>query len=179
MSDSQMASHRLRVTIILLSLALPHYAAAQTDFSGRWIATPDSARAGRGASASPGSGWGSPITITQDAARVVVEAPFFSRYDMQPPVRFAYALSGAETKNALMMGSGVQEQLSHAAWEGSTLVIRTTHLMPNPAGGGDSLRVEVVQRLSLESANRLVVETTRAGVLGGQSITTRTVYTKQ
>ena len=174
-----MASHRLRVTIILLSLALPHYAAAQTDYSGRWVATPDTTRTGRGAIASPGSGWGSSITVTQDASRLVVEAPFFSRYDMQPPVRFTYALTGAETKNTLMLGNGVQEQLSHAAWSGSTLVITTTHLMPNPAGGGDSLRVEVVQRLSLESPNRLVVETTRGGVLGGQSITTRTIYTKQ
>ncbi len=174
-----MPSHRWRVTIILLSLALAHRLPAQTDFSGRWVVAPDSARAGRGTAASPGSGWGSPMTITQDAGRLVVEVPFFSRYDMQPPVRFAYALSGAETKNTLMMGHGVQEQRSRAAWNGSTLEIRTTHVVPNPAGRGDSLRVEVTQRLSLESTNRLVVETTRAGVLGGPSITTRTVYTKQ
>src|SRR4029450_7165012 len=93
---NRMASHRLLATIILLSLALPHYAVAQTDFSGRWAVTPDTARAGRGAIASPGSGWGSPMTITQDAAHLVVEAPFLSRYHMQAPGRLPSALTWAD-----------------------------------------------------------------------------------
>ena len=78
-----------------------------------------------------------------------------------------------------MLGNGVQEQFSPAAWSGATLVITTVHVMPNPSGAGGSLRVEVTQRLSLESPTRLIAETTRAGVLGGPPSTTRSVYTKQ
>jgi hypothetical protein len=167
------------VAILILSTAASTLAAqAPADFSGRWTLAPDTAR-GRGATPSPGSGWGSPITITQDAARLVVEVPVFSRYDMQPPVRLTYALDGTETKNTLMMGRGAQEQVSRAAWSGSALVVTTTYVVPNPASAGDSLHAQVTQRLSLESPIRLVVETTRAGVLGGASVITRTLYTKQ
>jgi pimeloyl-ACP methyl ester carboxylesterase len=149
--------------------------------SGRWVVAQDSAPAGRGRGAlgSPGSGWGSPLTVTQDSARLVVEYSFFSRYDMQPPFRFVYALNGAETTNAVMVGHGAQAQVSRVSWDGPTVVIHTTHLIANPAGTGDSLRVDVTRRLSLESPARLVVETTRAGVLGGASSISRTVYTKQ
>ena len=35
-----------------------------------------------------GSGWGSPLTITQDAKQLVVEQTLFSRCDMQPQLRF-------------------------------------------------------------------------------------------
>ena len=128
---------------------------------------------------SPGSGWGTPLTIAQDSTRLTVEYSFFSRYDLQPPLQFTYALDGSETKNTVMMGLGVQEQLARAVWSGSTLVLTTVHIIANPAGTGDSLRVEVTRRLSLDSPTRLITETTRAGVLGGASSTTRTVYTKQ
>ena len=111
--------------------------------------------------------------------RLTVEYSFFSRYDLQPPLQFTYALDGSETKNTVMMGLGVQEQLARAVWSGSTLVLTTVHIIANPAGTGDSLRVEVTRRLSLDSPTRLIAETTRAGVLGGGSSTTRTVYTKQ
>jgi hypothetical protein len=154
--------------------------AQRPSFAGRWVAAPDTAAPGRGpATGSPGSGWGTPLTITQDSARLSVEYPFFSRYDLQPPLQFTFALDGSETKNTVMMGSGVQEQFSRAVWNGSMLVITTRHVIANPAGAGDSLRVEVTRRLSLESPTRLIAETTRAGVLGGTLSTTRTVYTKQ
>ena len=154
-------------------------AAQQPSFAGRWAAAPDSATGSGPTIGNPGSSWGTPLTITQDSTRLIVEYPFFSRYDMQPPLRFTYALDGSETRNTVMLGNGVQEQFSRATWSGSTMVITTVHVIPNPSGAGDSLRVQVTQRLSLESATRLIVETTRAGVLGGQSSTTRSVYTKQ
>ena len=154
-------------------------AAQQPSFAGRWAAAPDSATGSAPTIGNPGSGWGTPLTITQDSTRLTVEYPFFSRYDMQPPLRFTYALDGSETRNTVMLGNGVQEQFSRATWSGSTMVITTVHVIPNPSGAGDSLRVQVTQRLSLESPTRLIVETTRAGVLGGQSSTTRSVYTKQ
>jgi arylsulfatase len=165
--------------IQVVAVAMP---AQQPSFAGRWAVVPDSTPSGRGAgpaTGSPGSGWGTPLTITQDAARLIVEQPFFSRYDMQPPLKFTYALDGSETRNAVNLGEGEQVQRSRAQWNGATLVITTIHVFPNPSGAGDSLRVEVTQRLSLETPTRLIAETTRAGVLGGSSSVTRTVYTKQ
>src|SRR5262245_43569660 len=124
-----------------------------------------------------GSGWGSPITITQDAQRLTVEYAFFGRGDLQPPLKFVYALDGSETKNSLMMGRGVQTQSSKAAWNGDTLVITTTHTFVDP-GSGKPATTEVKQVLSLESPTSLVVETTRASVDGGPPNTTKTAYKK-
>jgi arylsulfatase len=124
-----------------------------------------------------GSGWGPTITITQDAARLSVEYAFFSRGDMQPPLRFVYALDGSETKNAVMMGQGIQVQPARTKWDGDRLVITTTHSFTDP-GTGKPLTIDVTQTLSLESPTSLVVATTRAGVLGGPATSTRTVYRK-
>ena len=181
MPVTRLDSHSIWFAALAIYASTASVAAAQRpSFAGRWAAAPDSTTSAAGpATGSPGSGWGTPLTIAQDSARLTVEYSFFSRYDLQPPLQFTYALDGTETKNAVMMGFGVQEQLSRAVWTGSTLVITTVHIVANPAGTGDSLRVEVTRRLSLESPTRLIAETTRAGVLGGPSSTTRTVYTKQ
>ncbi|MCI0486929.1 MAG: hypothetical protein L0229_10050 [Blastocatellia bacterium] len=176
-------------------------ATAQTkpDFSGRWTSEPEpaatspggvgqagTAREGEGRRSGGGrrvrigdmgSGWGSTITITQDAGRLTVEYAFFARGDMQPPLKFVYALDGSETKNSVMMGRGIQVQMSRTAWEGDKLVITTAHNFENPSDG-QPMKVEVKQTLSLESPTSLIVETTRSGVLGGPSSTTRTVYRK-
>lgn len=173
-------SLRLLSAALCIQVGAAAVSAQQPSFAGRWAAAPDSTASGAGpATGSPGSGWGTPLTITQNSTRLVVEYPFFSRYDMQPPLQFTYALDGSETRNAVMFGSGLQEQFSRAAWNGATLVITTVHVIANPSGAGDSLRVEVTRRLSLEPPTRLIAETTRAGALGGLPSTTRTVYTKQ
>jgi len=179
--ERRLSSRSLWLTAFVIHVcSLSAAIAQQPSFAGRWAAAPDTTASGRGpATASPGSGWGTPLTIAQDSKRVTVEYPFFSRYDMQPPLQFTFALDGSETKNTVMMGLGVQEQFSHTAWNGSALVITTRHVIANPAGTPDSIGVEVTRRLSLESATRLIVETTRAGAFGGPSSTTRTVYTKQ
>ena len=124
-----------------------------------------------------GSGWGSPITITQDGTKLTVEYAFFARGDMQPPLRFVYALDGTETKNSVMMGRGIQTQISKTAWDGNRLVITTIHTFPNP-DTGKPMATDVKQTLSLESPTSLVVETTRAGVLGGPATTVKTTYRK-
>src|SRR4029434_7956929 len=92
---------------------------------------------GRGGASSGdmGSGWGSNITVTQDANRLTVEYAFFARGDMQPPLRFVYALDGSESKNSVMMGRGIQMQVSKTAWDGDKLVITTTHTFADPATG--------------------------------------------
>jgi hypothetical protein len=72
------------------------------DFSGRWTTDAEPGRAlpppvgaqpiARG---DMGSGWGSTITITQQT-QLVVEYTFFGRGDMQPPLKFVYALDGSD-----------------------------------------------------------------------------------
>jgi hypothetical protein len=171
---------------VLLCLTIAGSAAAQErpDFSGRWTAEaePPPARGGgaggRGSRpADMGSGWGSPITITQDANKLTVEYMFFGRGDMQPPLRFVFALDGSETKNTVMMGRGIQEQTARTSWENNKLVIVTQHKFTDPVSN-KPMTAEVRQVLSLESPTLLVVETTRAGVLGGPSSTSSTNYGK-
>ena len=177
---------------LVASMAIGHAtsAAAQgrPDFSGRWTSGPPpvapSARDAAAARAAPGpptadlgSGWGRTITITQTEQTITVEWPVFSTYDMQPPLRFVYALDGSESVNTVMMGRGVQRQRSRTRWAGDSLVITTTHAFTDPATGRD-VPTEIGQTLVLESAASLVVQTTRPGVSGAPPSTTRMVYTK-
>jgi hypothetical protein len=175
------------IALVLLSASFRFqpeaHAQTRPDLSGRWrteqpaAAQPQQGRAT--ASGTMGSGWGPTITVTQDAERLVVEYPFYSRYDLQPPLRFAYSLSGSETRNSLMVGNGLQEEVSRASWDGNALVIQSVYSTSHPAGGRQILRTEVTRRITLESPTTLVVETTRAGVLGGAPSTTRSVYVKE
>lgn len=164
------------------------------DFSGRWTTEPDPAtttsaaggraagQPGRGAGpgrgglvAEMGSGWGPTITIAQTPAQLTVEYVFFGRGDMQPPLRFTYALDGSETKNSVFMGRGRQLQSSRTSWKGSSLVITTVHTLADPTTG-KPMTADVTQTLSLESPASLVVETNRAGVFGGPATTSKTMY---
>jgi hypothetical protein len=159
-------------------LAVGATAQTRPDFSGRWTSEPSPAGDGqRERIGDMGSGWGPNITITQTAERMTVEYMFFARGDMQPPLRFVFALDGSETKNSVMMGRGIQAQTSKTAWEGDKLVIRTTHSF-GATETGQPLTSEVKQTLALESPTSLIIETTRSGVLGATSSTTRTVYRK-
>jgi hypothetical protein len=172
----------LLIGALVALLAVGATAQTRPDFSGRWTSEPSPAGDGqRNASGERigdmGSGWGPNITITQTAERMTVEYMFFARGDMQPPLRFVFALDGAETKNSAMMGRGIQTQTSKTAWEGDKLVIKTTHSFAGPETG-QPLTSEVKQMLALESPTSLIIETTRGGVLGGPSSTTRTVYRK-
>lgn len=183
-----MPRSRLHIIVFVASLATGVATQSPPDFTGRWTTDPDPALAapagagaprggGPGRSGDMGSGWGSTITIAQSAGRLTVEYAFFGRGDMQPPLKFTYALDGSETRNSVMMGQGLQVQRSTTAWDGAALVITTVHTFTDPASG-KPVPVEVKQRLSLDSATSLVVTTTRAGVLGGPPSTTRTVYRK-
>jgi len=161
---------------------------AQTrpDFSGRWTSEPERATpaprgGGRGGGAARagdmGSGWGPTITVAHDAKRLSVEYLFFARGDMQPPLKFVYALDGSESKNSVMMGRGIQVQTSKTTWDGDKLIITTVHTFENPADS-QPMKIEVKQTLALESPTALIVETTRSSVLGGPPSTTRTAYRK-
>jgi hypothetical protein len=125
-----------------------------------------------------GSGWGAAMTVTQDATQLVVEPVVYTRYDLQPQPRFVYALDGSEARNTVMMGRGFQPLTSRARWDEASLRITTVHTFSDPASG-KPLTIDVTQKLSLESPSRLVIETTRSGVLGGDASTTKTVYVKK
>src|SRR5262245_16230927 len=168
--------------LLRLSLA----AQPPADFSGKWtldapaVATTPAVPGTPAAAAKPGdmgSGWGSPITITQDANRMSVEYVFFSRYDIQPPLKFSYPLDGSSGRNTVSMGRGEQAESSRAQWSGQTLVITTTFEVAE-RGAGKPFTAEVTRKLWLESPTTMIIEVTRSGVLGGAASTTRSVYRK-
>jgi hypothetical protein len=180
----------LSVAIVAMGNAADDGARAQArpDFSGRWTAeagaAPLSSDApagrpdqGRLALGDMGSGWGSPLRITQDGARLVVEQTLFSRYDAAQQPRFVYALDGSETRNAVMISHATQVRVSRTAWDGPSLRITTLYPGIDP-GSGKPFTTEVIHRLSLESPTTLVVEVSRGAALGGAVTTTRTRYRK-
>jgi len=124
-----------------------------------------------------GSGWGDPIMITQDATTLAVEYVFFARGDLQPPLRYVYALDGSETTNTVTMGRGEQSERSRASWTNGTLVITSTYTFINPDTDQPVSGI-YTRTMKLESPTTMVVEVIREGVLGGPSSTTRTVYRK-
>ena len=165
--------------LLILLLGVPQTAAPapgqQTaPLSGRWalVADPAAAGGGRGSRipATAGSGWGQELTIAQTASTVSIERAQFSAYDMQPPMRFEYALDGAESRNVFDIGRGLQEQTSSAAWNGTSLTIVTRH------GRGTALAVEITQVFTVDAAGILSIETTRGGADPSSRSTTLTHY---
>ena len=169
-------------------------AQATPDFSGRWVLVPEppsaAPRGSSGPAGVPGTGWGPDITITQDAGTLAVEFARFARSDMQPPVKLVYRLDGAETRNSINMGRGPQEQASKARWDAGRLEITTVHhfeiassrdAAKTTAGARTpmaSMTSETRHVLWLEPAGVLAIETTHGGALGGQPLTTKTLYKK-
>ena len=117
------------------------------------------------------------MTLTQSASQLVVEYDFFARGDLQPPLKFIYALDGSETRNTVMMGRGIQVQSSRTTWNGDALVIITTHGFADPQTGKPAT-AQLTRTLRLASPTSLVVETVAAGVLGGPESTAKTTYRK-
>lgn len=181
---------RIGVLSVIAAGLLATATAAQqrADFSGAWTSPP--VPASRGGPdylppARPGTGWGPEFTIAQSRDELVVERVFFSRGDLQPVLKFRYALDGSETVNGIWMGRGLQEQVSRVEWQGDNLVITTVHGFVNPETGRAETQ-EVRQTLSLRWSTRspayepaLVVETVASGVMGGPPSSVRTVYTKR
>lgn len=153
---------RLSVAALFV-LAGSASAQARPDFSGEWTRV-DSAEqrsvAAVGDAAfrvgTMGSALGSPLTIRQQGNQLVVAYPYFGTYDLQPPLRFVYALDGSETRNTLMIGHAESVLRSRATWRDSALVITT--VFPAPDGSA-----ELRQSLRLESLTVLIVETMRPG----------------
>ena len=162
------------------------HAQARPDFSGEWRVVDSAASRASVASTGDasfqrgdmGSGWGAALTIKQDASRLSVQYPYFSSYDLQPPILLQYLLDGSESRNSLNVGHAESELRSRAAWDGATLVITTRSAGP-VGSDGRPITVEVRQALSLQSPTVLRVVTTRVGILGAATTTTTVTYGKR
>lgn len=121
-----------------------------------------------------GSGWGTPITITQGADSLAVSFAHFVAYDGQPRLRYVFALDGGETVNRVMIGHTESASRARARWEGATLVLTSLYATPPEVGAAPT---EMRQALSLDAAGRLVVETTRPGARGADVV--RTTYVRR
>ena len=166
----------LLVVVAVGSAPVTGLAQGRPDFTGEWTRA-DSAMEQRSVASvgdagfrtgNMGSGWGSPLTVRQQQTQLVVEYAFFSTYDLQPRLKFTFALDGSESRNAVMIGHTESVLRSRTAWRGDTLVITTQYVAPD--GAPEAL---VRQAISLASPTSLVVETTRGAVA------IRTVYAKR
>ena len=170
-----------KVLVLALVVATTSAGAqARPDFSGEWVRV-DSAEqrsvAAVGDAAfrvgNMGSGWGSPLTIRQDSNQLVVEYAFFGTYDLQPRLRFAFALNGSESRNTIMLSHSESVLRSRVTWRDSSLVVTTTYPVPSGASGGNEVR----QVLTLRSPTVLVIETIRGATNAHVSIAT--TYSKR
>lgn len=172
----------LALVVTLAALAARGDAQALPSFAGAWTrvdsapARPTTAATGDAAfrTGDMGSGWGSPLTIVQTADSLTVSYAQFSTYDIQPRLRFAFALNGSETVNRIIVGHSESALRSRAKWDGASLVVTTLHATPPEVGAAAT---EVRQALSLDTNGRLVIETTRPGARGPNVV--RTTYTKR
>jgi hypothetical protein len=158
------------------------------DFSGAWSTAVQSSAPPTGRPPPPpvpdlGSGWGDEISIVHDTGQLTVERVMFVPREMQPLVRYRFALDGAETENEVTPGRTGRPPVSTTARDGNRLVVTTRYPFQDP-GNGRWLAHEVTQTLWLQPASgspfepSLVVETRRAGVLRGPPTTNRTVYSR-
>jgi hypothetical protein len=158
-------------------------AQARPDFTGTWVraveAAPPVATAGDAGfrMGDMGSGWGTPLTISIQPDSLIIAYVFFGTYDLQPPVRLAYALNGSESQNTIMIGHATTVQRSRIVWRDSALVITTIYPVPREAAA-TRRTVEVRHMLTLASPTSLVVETTRPGA-NGTPVTAQTAYSRR
>jgi hypothetical protein len=172
----------LPVALFLVAAAGTALAQSRPDISGTWVRAVDTAptvaTAGDAAfrTGDMGSGWGTPLTITQRADSVIVQYVFFGSYDLQPPIRFAFAADGSESSNPVILSHATSVLKSRLAWRDSSLVITTLYPTPREVNAGKP--VEVRHTLTLASPTSLVVETVRPGP-NGMPTTIQTTYTKR
>lgn len=168
------------ILLALFARAPVVQAQARPDFSAEWVRI-DSTTEQRSVAAvgdaafrtgNMGIGWGSPLTIRHQNAQIIVEYPHFGTYDLQPRLRFVYALDGSESRNAIMIGHAETRLRSRVTWSDSTLVITTAY--PGPSGN-----TEVRHALTLASPTSLIIETTRVGIDGNVAVVVRATYGKR
>jgi hypothetical protein len=168
----------MRLAMMVVLFAVCASAQQRPDFSGRWQLAPDPSAPTGGARAVPpmGAGWGSDISIAQDATTLTIEFATYGRGDMQPPTKLVYRLDGSQTTNTTNVGRGPQDQVSTAAWDGNKLTLTIVRSFA-AASGEKPTSVRTTQTLALDSGT-LIVETTHGAALGGRSTTSRSLYKK-
>jgi hypothetical protein len=178
----------LRARLVLVAfgvaLATTPASAQRPDFTGTWTRV-DSASGRTTATAGDaafrtgdmGSGWGTPLTITQASDKLSVVYDFFIAYDLQPKTRYSYSLDGTPTTNMVVVGHAPVAVKSTAAWKGDTLQIASTFPVPPgvPARANDA---DLVQSLHLDATGRLVIVAQRVGA-GKRPATVITTYAKR
>jgi hypothetical protein len=187
MGTARSSAALVSFVVALTLVAQDGVAQGRPDFSGTWVRAdsadqrPSVAATGDAGfrTGDMGSGWGSPVTITQTADSLIVEYVFFATYDLQPPLRFAYAFDASETRHAVMIGHATYIQRSRLGWNDRDLVITTLHpLPPEVMSARGSLYFRTT--ITLVSPASLVVSTTRQNASdAGPGSVTRTVYTRR
>jgi hypothetical protein len=160
--------------VLAAALVAAPVGAQPPDLGGRWTLDVESPKDGAARPRIPstaGSGWGREITITPEAGRITIERHQFAANDMQPPMRYVYALGGPQSRNVVDMGLGPQEQVARAVLEKGTLVIVSRY------AEGTTLAAEVRQVFSIDHSGQLVVETTRRA--GGATSTATARYRRR
>jgi hypothetical protein len=163
-------------------------ALSNPDFSGSWSTVELHTvsvinRSDKAKIASLGSGWGDKISILQRPNYLDVERVVFTPRELQEMVLYRYALNGTSTENTINVGRSMKPFTSTTKWADNRLVITTLIPYQNPKNGSWS-NSKMIQTLWLEAATnppwepKLIVETYREGVLGGSSVTNRTLYSK-
>ena len=130
-----------------------------------------------------GSGWGDKISINQGAKNIEIERVVFTPREIQPLQHYEFALDGSPTQNEIDMGRESKPLISTTKWNENRLEITTKTPYQDPiskewkvADLEQTLWLEVPESTPWEA--KLIVETTRPGVLNGKPVTNRTVYSK-
>ncbi|MCB0601913.1 MAG: sulfatase-like hydrolase/transferase [Saprospiraceae bacterium] len=158
------------------------------DFSGSWSTTPVDSRSPLGRPYQPpipdlGSGWGDKISVLQKENQLEIERVVFLPREIQPLVKYRYALDGSRSENNVNMGRTLPAIVSHGSWINNRLVIASEYPCQE-LKNEKWTTATVVQTLWLQPASgtpwepQLVIETERKGVFGGETITTRTLYNR-
>src|SRR3954471_12971364 len=146
-------------------------AQAKTSFAGTWNMVVDSAAmaqqqaagaggGGRGGRGGGRGGLGATFTASKDDKTLTT-----SRMMGQNEVKSTYNLDGSDSKNQQMGRGGATEVVSHAKWDGSSLVITTDNQGPNGP-------VTTTMKLSVDASGNLWIESTRPGQ-NGEAMTTK------
>ena len=177
----------LRMFAALCAISAALQAQSRPSFDGTWLLTRAAAdtqrvttTAGDGAFriGDMGSGWGTTLTFTQRPDRLILEYPYFSDYDLMPPLHYEFALDGREVENEVTIGPSRTRLLARATWAGDTLLVSTRQAVPREVAA-TGVMAEVRRTLSLAHSDTLLVVTTRVGVAGAVSNVVYTRYVRR
>jgi hypothetical protein len=131
-----------------------------------------------------GTGWGSPLTITQRPDSLILEYVFFSTYDLQPPVRLAFAMDGTPTPIRVMIGHATSERMGMVRWGEDFTTLRLVEIFETAPGvgaipGQATRTLTVIHALTLTSPTTLEISTTRSATAGVAPSTITTTYSRR